>query len=152
MKVSWKPREDDTEGSTIVLGDDSLGFRAAGSKFIIEAGPTSEQWLNQSVARPGAAEIKTFDRKNKQTAYVVIVDYQFSSLGASQKFRHAIGNDMSGGGVLEISHDGGGQDSLEAVLTGIDLVSGHGLNLVLRYTFLGGAFFKGPASNQVPIL
>lgn len=150
MKAVWKPRPD-TTGTTVVLGDDNLGFREAGSKFIIECGPEGEQWLNQTAAYPGADEIETFDRGNKQTAYRVIVDYQFATLGAAQKFRHNIGNDLEGAGILEITFDGGGQVSLQAVLNGIQKAGGIGLNFVLSYSFLGGRFTRGPSTNQTPL-
>ena len=150
MKLTWRPRAGQS-GSALVLGDDALGFRSAGSKFILSAGPTAVQFISEAVAYPRAEEIATFGRGNAQTSYAALIDYQFATVGACSQFLHRIGTDLDGAGVLEVTHDGGGQDSMEAICTAIQRVQRDGAMLVLSYTFLGGLFTKGPASNLVPI-
>lgn len=154
MKISWKPRPGQT-GSSLVLGDDALGLRVNGSKVIVSAGPVSHQWQNQPAAYPDAEDVEHFDRGNCQTVYAAIIDYQFDTIGKCDQWLYDVANQFDGGGTLEVTFDGGGQSSMEAVIDSIQRVSRAGCCLVLQYTFLGGRFSAGPAvglpTNQVPI-
>lgn len=151
MKVTWKPRAGDTEGAAAVLGDDSLGFRAAGTKFVLVAEPEGISFQAQAAAYPRAEQVETFARKNQQTAYRVIIDYQFRTVGERTRFQHRVAQGLVREGILEIQHDNGGMDAMEAVLLGIQKVGSNGVALVLQFSFLGGAFTPGPASNLAPV-
>ncbi len=150
MKATWKPRPGET-GTTIVLGDDALGFRQAGSKFIKGCWPESVTWQNQPAAYPGADTIDTFGRGNLSTVYTVIVDLQFATIGQRTAFEHRHANDLANEGTLEILHDAGGVDAMTAVIQSVQFTERNGLSVTVHYTFLGGVFSKGPASNLIPV-
>lgn len=130
-----------------VLGDDNLGFRSNGSKFVILAEPETISIQGQAAAFPRADQIETFHRGNGVTVYRVIVDHQFTTIGERTRFQHRIASHFTEAGILEILHDSGGVDTLECVLQNIQKVAANGLSLTLAFSFLGGLIEPGPVNT-----
>ncbi len=143
MRIVWKPAPDEA-GASIVLAQPSPA-RGPGSMIRIGGDREFSHGI-QAAEYPGAEVIEVFDRQNLRTAYSFTVHATFDTYTKCQQFVDDIGAKLVGRGILELSYTGGGQRSLLGVWTSVH-PRDDGVSAIIQYSFLGGAFSKGAATN-----
>lgn len=144
MKITLKPAPGES-GDTFVLARETPA-RGPGS-MVATTKQRDFQVSIQPAEFPDAETIDVFARRNLRTAFAFTVHATFNTYSECDQFIDDLGARLGAKGILELSYIGGGQRSLLGALTSISAVS-EGVSAIINYTFLGGAFDKGPASNQ----